>query len=57
MGMYDSPGDEAIGPAWEAAWSKEITARIADAEKNPGDLVDAREALRELRAELSAKPL
>lgn len=54
--LYDSLVDETVDPEWEAEWSKEIAARIAHAEKNPGDLVDARQALRELRAEFSAKP-
>ncbi len=53
--LYESL-DKTVDPEWEAEWSKEIAARIADAAKNPGDVVDARQALRELSAEFSAKP-
>lgn len=46
---------EEIDPAWEAAWSKEIKARIVNAEQNPDDLIDARSMVSELRAEFTRK--
>lgn len=52
--LYDSLVEE-IDPAWEAEWSKEIKARIGNAEQNPGDLVDARNMVSELRAEFTSK--
>jgi putative addiction module component (TIGR02574 family) len=50
--LYESLDDEVVDPAWEAAWSDEISRRVQEIADGKVQLVDADEMHDELRDEL-----
>jgi putative addiction module component (TIGR02574 family) len=53
--LYESLGDETIDPAWESAWSDEITRRVQEIVDGKVQLIDADDMHDELREELRTR--
>lgn len=50
--LYESLSDEPVDPAWERAWSDEISHRVREIAEGTVQLVDADDMHAELREEL-----
>ena len=53
--LYDSISGEPLDPAWEAAWSGEISRRAREVAEGAVALVDADEVHAEIRSELGRR--